>query len=60
MEVQYLKKDEKFIIIGGMQKHQSIKKDGVCTCLTSSMGTGGGYVPMIVKKSNGVIECQRK
>ena len=35
------------LIIGGEQKHQSIKKDGVCTCLTSSMGTGGGYVPMI-------------
>jgi DNA (cytosine-5)-methyltransferase 1 len=29
-----------------MQKHQAIKKDGVCTTLTSSMGTGGGYVPM--------------
>ena len=35
------------LIIGGEQKHQAIKKDGVCTCLTSSMGTGGGYVPMI-------------
>lgn len=34
------------VIIGGMQKHQAVKKDGVCTCLTSSMGTGGGYVPM--------------
>ncbi len=36
------------IIIGGMQDHQSVKTDGICTCLTSSMGTGGGYVPMIV------------
>lgn len=35
------------LIIGGEQKHQSVKKDGICTCLTSSMGTGGGYVPMI-------------
>ena len=34
------------VIVGGMQKHQAVKKDGVCTCLTSSMGTGGGYVPM--------------
>lgn len=34
------------IIIGGMQKNQAIKKDGICTCLTSSMGSGGGYVPM--------------
>lgn len=37
-------------IIGGMQKHQSIKDDGICTCLTSSMGQGGGYVPMIELK----------
>lgn len=36
------------VIIGGMQEHQSVKKDGVCTCLTSSMGQGGGYTPMIV------------
>ena len=35
------------LIIGGEQKHQSVKKDGICTCLTSSMGTGGEYVPMI-------------
>ena len=34
------------VIVGGTQKHQAVKKDGVCTCLTSSMGTGGGYVPM--------------
>ena len=38
------------IIIGGEQKHQAIKKDGVCTCLTSSMGTGGGYIPMVVNE----------
>lgn len=36
------------IVIGGMQEHQAIKTDGICTCLTSSMGTGGGYVPMVV------------
>lgn len=37
------------VIIGGEQKHQAIKQDGICTCLTSSMGTGGGYVPMLVE-----------
>lgn len=30
-----------------MQKNQSVKEDGISTTLTSSMGTGGGYVPMI-------------
>ena len=41
------------IIIGGMQAHQSIKTDGICTCLTSSMGMGGGYVPMILEDKDG-------
>ena len=36
------------ILIGGMQKNQSIKRDGISTTLVSAMGTGGGYVPMIV------------
>ena len=35
------------ILIGGMQKNQSIKRDGISTTLVSAMGTGGGYVPMI-------------
>ena len=39
-----------YLIIGGMQKHQSIKTDGICTTLTASMGTGGGYVPMITER----------
>lgn len=39
-------------IIGGMQKNQSVKTDGITTTLTSSMGTGGGYVPMVVGKTD--------
>ena len=42
-------KNDNPVLIGGMQKHQSWKFDGICTCLTSSMGTGGGYIPMIVE-----------
>lgn len=41
--------DMKNIILGGMQKNQSVKTDGVCTTLTSSMGCGGGYVPMVTE-----------
>lgn len=37
------------VLVGGMQDHQSVKTDGICTCLTSSMGTGGGYVPMVLE-----------
>lgn len=40
--------EEDYLIIGGMQKHQSVKKDGICTTLTASMGTGGEYVPMVI------------
>lgn len=41
--------EEQPLLIGVMQKNQSVKTDGVCTCLTSSMGTGGGYVPMVTE-----------
>ena len=37
------------LCIGGMQEHQSITTDGTSTCLTSSMGQGGGYVPMVTE-----------
>lgn len=45
--------DDNFIqeslCIGGMQKNQAILDNGTCTCLTSSMGMGGGYVPMVTE-----------
>lgn len=48
------------ILIGGLQENQSIKTDGVCTCLCSSMGTGGGYVPMIVLADKSKDNISRK
>lgn len=36
------------ILIGGMQKHQAVKTDGICTTLVASMGMGG-YVPTVYK-----------
>lgn len=36
-----------YSLLGGEQEHQSIKKDGISTTLTSSMGCGGGYIPII-------------
>ena len=38
------------IVIGGLQKHQSIKNDGVCPTLTSAMGAGGGNIPIVLKQ----------
>ena len=39
---------KQIILLGGEQKNQSVKLDGICTCLTSSMGMGGGYVPLVI------------
>lgn len=35
-------------VIGGMQKHQTVRDDGICPTLTASMGCGGGYVPIVL------------
>lgn len=51
-------KDEPFLL-GGEQKNQAIKKDGISTTLTSSMGTGGGYVPM-VNRIGGIFDKDGK
>ena len=40
-----------YALLGGEQGHQSVKKDGISTTLTSSMRCGGGYVPMINEPS---------
>ena len=47
------------ILIGGEQKNQSVKTDGVCTCLCSSMEMGGGYVPMIVLADKSKVESRK-
>ena len=56
-KIEY-KFNEENVLLGGMQEHQSIKKDGICTTLTSSMGTGGGYVPMVSRKY-GVFDTEK-
>lgn len=46
--IMQLKADtSKDFILGGEQKNQAVKYDGITTTLTSSMGCGGGYVPMV-------------
>ena len=47
------------ILIGGEQKNQSVKTDGICTCLCSSMGMGGDYVPMIVMADKSKVESRK-
>ena len=47
------------ILIGGLQENQSIKTDGVSTCLCSSMGMGGGYVPIIVLADKSKVKSRK-
>ena len=51
--------DDEPFLLGGEQKNQAIKKDGVSTTLTSSMGAGGGYVPM-VNRISGIFDKDGK
>jgi len=39
-------------LLGGLQEHQQWRNDGICTCLTSAMGMGGGYIPLILEQKN--------
>lgn len=41
------------VIVGSTQEHAAVKNDGVCPCLTTAMGTGGGQIPMITIKRLG-------
>ena len=51
--------DDEPFLLGGEQKNKAIKKDGVSTTLTSSMGAGGGYVPM-VNRIGGIFDKDGK
>lgn len=37
------------VVIGGLQEHSAVKSDGICPCLTSAMGMGGGQIPLPVE-----------
>jgi DNA (cytosine-5)-methyltransferase 1 len=34
-------------IVGGLQKHQTVREDGISPCLTTAMGQGGGQTPIV-------------
>lgn len=37
---------DNYVIVGSTQEHAAVSKDGVSPTLTSSMGQGGGHIPM--------------
>lgn len=61
---QYKNGDNQPKVIGGMQKHQSPREDGISPTLTSAMGQGGGQTPMIWGDDVKIrrltpVECER-
>lgn len=36
-------------MIGGLQKHQSPRSDGICPCVNSAAGMGGGQTPIAIR-----------
>ncbi len=42
----WYKVDEDWVV-GGLQKHQTPRTDGICPALTSAMGMGGGQTPIV-------------
>ena len=49
------------IMIGGLQKHQTPRNDGISPALTEAMGKGGGQIPILLNKIRRLtpIECER-
>ena len=44
------------IVLESNQNHAIAQDTEICTCLPASMGLGGGYVPMIVEKTDELPE----
>lgn len=56
----YKKFDETpYALLGGEQQHQSVKKDGISTTLTSSMGTGGDQKILESKRIGGLFDDEK-
>lgn len=41
--------EDKITMIGGLQKHQTPRNDGICPCVNSAAGMGGGQTPIAMR-----------
>lgn len=63
---QYLKKKrrqlvlENITMVGGLQKHQSPRSDGICSCVNSASGMGGGQTPIAIRPGFRVRKLTQK
>ncbi len=58
----WLDNQQRTMIIGGLQEHQTIRNDGLSPCLPEAMGQGGGHTPILL--ANKIrrltpLECER-
>lgn len=41
--------EDKITMLGGLQKHQTPRSDGICPCVNSAAGMGGGQTPIAMR-----------
>lgn len=41
--------EDKITMLGGLQKHQTPRADGICPCVNSAAGMGGGQTPIAMR-----------
>lgn len=41
--------DTDLTMVGGLQKHQTPRADGICPCINSAAGMGGGQTPIAIR-----------
>ena len=41
--------EDKITMLGGLQKHQTPRDDGICPCVNSAAGMGGGQTPIAMR-----------
>lgn len=42
--------EDKITMLGGLQKHQTPRDDGICPCVNSAAGMGGGQTPIAMRQ----------
>lgn len=51
---------EQITMVGGLQKHQTPRTDGICPCVNSAAGMGGGQTPIAIRPGFRVRKLTQK
>lgn len=52
--------NDNITMIGGLQKHQMPRSDGICPCVNSAAGMGGGQTPIAIRPNYRVRKLTQK